>query len=100
MQFKKLAAITGSALMAAMSLAGPVLATSVTQLDNISDMVGVTDSTVSFPLFVIGANAATSDVAGAVDVAVNMAANAKTTSQVAVEGAAGQLCKFEAGFDI
>ena len=88
MQFKKLAAITGSALMAAMSLAGPVLATSVTQLDNISDMVGVTDSTVSFPLFVIGANAATSDVAGAVDVAVNMAANAKTTSQVAVEGAA------------
>lgn len=87
MQFKKLAAITGSALMAGMALAGPVLATSVTKLSNIADLVGVTDSTVSFPMFVIGANAATADVAGAIGVAVNMASNAKTTSSVAVEGA-------------
>jgi hypothetical protein len=87
MQFKKLAAITGSVLMAGLALAGPVLATNVTQLKNIGDMVGVTDSTVNFPLFVIGANAATSDVAGAIDVAVNMAANAKTTSTVTVPGA-------------
>ncbi|MBN2203375.1 MAG: S-layer protein [Candidatus Aenigmarchaeota archaeon] len=86
MQFKKLAAIAGSAIMAGMSLAAPVLATSVTSLDSISDMVGVSDSTVSFPLFVVGAGAATADVAAGIDVAVNMASNAKTTSQVSVEG--------------
>lgn len=82
MQFKKLAAIAGSAMMAGLALAGPVLATKVTELGKISGMVSVTDSTVSFPMFVIGASAATADVAGAVDVAVNMAANAKTTSSV------------------
>jgi hypothetical protein len=87
MQFKKLAAITGSALMAGLALAGPALATTVSQLGNINDLVTVTDSTVSFPLFVIGASAATSDVAGAVDVAVRLAANAKTTSTVTVSGA-------------
>jgi hypothetical protein len=87
MQFKKLAAITGSALMAGLSLAVPVLATSVTALKDINKLVGVTDSTVSFPMFVIGATAATSDVAGAVDVAVNLASNAKTTKQVTVSGA-------------
>ncbi|MFH0929550.1 MAG: S-layer protein [Candidatus Aenigmatarchaeota archaeon] len=86
MQFKKLAAIAGSALMAGMTLVAPALATSVTSLDSISDMVGVADSTVSFPLFVIGAGAATADVAAGINVAVNMAANAKTTSQVSVEG--------------
>ena len=83
MQFKKLAAITGSALMAGMALAGPVLATSVTSLANIGDMVSATE----FPTFVIGAGAATSDVAGAINVAVKMAAGSVTTSQVAVEGA-------------
>jgi len=82
MQFKKLAAITGSALMAGLSLAAPVLATTVTALKDINKLVSVTDSTVSFPMFVIGATAATSDVAGAVDVAVNLASNAKTTSTV------------------
>ena len=86
MQFKKLAAITGSALMAGLSLAAPVLATSVTALKDISKLVGVTDSTVSFPMFVIGATAATSDVAGAVGMAVNLASNAKTTKQVSVTG--------------
>lgn len=86
MQFKKLAAITGSALMAGLSLVGPVLATSVTALGNIADLVSVTDSTVSFPMFVVGAGALPADIAGAIGVAVNMASNAKTTSQVAVEG--------------
>jgi hypothetical protein len=86
MQFKKLAAITGSALMAGLSLVGPALATSVTAIGNIADMVSVTDSTVSFPMFVVGAGAATADVAGAIGVAVNMASNAVTTTQVAVEG--------------
>jgi hypothetical protein len=86
MQFKKLAAITGSALMAGLSLVGPALATSVTAIGNIADMVSVTDSTVSFPMFVVGVDASTADVAGAIGVAVNMASNAKTTSQVAVEG--------------
>jgi len=87
MQFKKIAAITGSALMAGLALAGPAMAATVTALSDINDMVSVTDSTVDFPLFVIGASAATSDVAGAVDVAVRMAANAKSTSTVSVSGA-------------
>jgi len=86
MQFKKLAAITGSALMTGLALAGPVLATSVTALSNIADLVSVTDSTLSFPIFVIGANAATDDVAAAVDVAVNMASNAKTSEDVSCVG--------------
>jgi hypothetical protein len=86
MQFKKLAAITGSALMAGLSLVGPALATSVTAIGNIADLVSVTDSTVSFPMFVVGATALPADIAGAIGVAVNMASNAKTTAQVAVEG--------------
>ncbi len=85
MQFKKLAAIAGSAIMTGLVLTGPVLATSVTELGKISDMVTVTDSTVSFPIFVIGASAAPADVAGAVDVAVNLASNAKTTSTVTTQ---------------
>jgi hypothetical protein len=87
MQFKKLAAITGSALMAGLSLAAPVLATSVTALKDINKLVGVTDSSVNFPMFVIGATAATSDVAGAVDMAVLLASNAKKSSVVTVTGA-------------
>ncbi|MFH1229823.1 MAG: S-layer protein [Candidatus Aenigmatarchaeota archaeon] len=72
--------------MAGLSLAAPVLATSVTKLGDISKLVGATDSAVSYPMFVIGANAATSDVAGAIDVAVNLASNAVVTKQVAVSG--------------
>jgi hypothetical protein len=82
MQFKKLAAIAGSAIMAGMTLAGPALASTITGVGNASNLVSVTDSTVSFPMFVIGSNAATADVAGAVDIAVNFAANAKVTSSV------------------
>jgi hypothetical protein len=87
MQFKKLAAITGSALMAGLSLAAPVLATSVTALKNINTMVSASGNTYTFPTFVIGATAATSDVAGAVDMAVNLASNAVVTKQVTVSGA-------------
>jgi hypothetical protein len=86
MQFKKLAAITGSALMAGLSLVGPALATSVTAIGNIADMVSVSGDDVAFPLFVIGPMALPSDIAGGIGVAVNLAANAKTTAQVAVEG--------------
>jgi hypothetical protein len=86
MQFKKLAAITGSALMAGMALVGPALATSVTAIGNIANLVSVTGTTVSFPMFVVGAGALPADVAGAIGVAVNMASNAKTVAQVAVEG--------------
>ena len=42
MQFKKIAAIAGSALMAGLSLAAPVLATSVTKLSDINKLVSVT----------------------------------------------------------
>jgi hypothetical protein len=82
MQFKKLAAVAGSALMAGLALAGPVLATQVSQLGKISDMVSVTNSVPSFPIFVIGASAQTADVAGAVDIAANLASNAVVTSSV------------------
>jgi hypothetical protein len=82
MQFKKFAAIAGSALMTGMALAGPALASKITEVGKVADMVSVTDSTVSFPMFVIGERAAPSDVAGAVDVAVNFAAKAKTTMSV------------------
>lgn len=82
MQFKKLAAVTGSAVMAGLALAGPALAAKITQVGNAADMVSVTDATVSFPMFVIGANAAPADVAGAVDIAVNFASYAKTTQSV------------------
>jgi len=86
MQFKKLAALTGSALMAGLSLAAPVLATSVTKLSDINKLVGVVGSTVNYPVFVIGANAQTSDVAGAVDVAVNLASNAVSSQTISVAG--------------
>jgi hypothetical protein len=84
MNSKKIVALIVSALM----LATPVAATSISQVGNINDLVSVTDSTVSFPIFVIGSTASTSDVAGAVGAAVRMAAQAKTTSYVTVSGVA------------
>lgn len=88
MQFKKIAAITGTALMTGLAIAGPALASSVTAINSISDLVSVTDSTVSFPIFVVGATAKTADVAGAVGVAVALASEAKTTTAVEVTGEA------------
>ena len=87
MKFKKLAALTGSALVAGMTLVAPALAATVSSLGEVQDMVKVTDSTVDFPIFVIGEAAASSDVAGAVGVAVRFAANSKTTTFVTVKGA-------------
>ena len=87
MQFKKIAAMAGSALMAGLTIATPVLGATVSEVGKINDLVTVADNTVSFPTFVVGANALTADVAGAINVAVKMAANAKTTEYVSVEGA-------------
>jgi hypothetical protein len=80
MQFKKLAAITGSALMAGLCLAAPVLAVSATKLNEISKMVSTTGTVL--PVFVIGAAAQPKDVAGAVDIAAGLAKYAKTTTTV------------------
>ncbi len=89
MQFKKLAAMAGSALMAGLTIAAPVLGATVSEVGKLNDLVTVTDSTVAFPTFVVGATAATEDVAGAINVAVRMAANAKTTEMISVEGGMG-----------
>ena len=69
MQFKKLAAIAGSALLGALAIAGPVAASTVTSVASINSMA----SSTSFPIFVVGASAQTADVAGAVNIAVGMA---------------------------
>lgn len=79
MQFRKLAAVAGSALMAGMAIAAPVMASTVSQVNKISDMV----SSTNFPMFVVGASAKTEDVAGAVDMAVKLASYSKTTEEVA-----------------
>jgi len=89
MQFKKLAAMAGSALIAGLTVAAPVLGATVNEVGKINELVTVEDSTVSFPMFVAGANALTTDVMGAVNVAVRLAANAKTTQMVSVEGGYG-----------
>lgn len=88
MQFRKIAAIAGSAIMAGLSIATPALATSVTQLNKFSDVVSVSGTTVNYPLFVYGANAKTSDVQGATNLALTMAGFAITTEEIATTGAA------------
>jgi len=82
MQFRKIAAVAGSALMAGLSLAGAALAQ--TNVGEINDIVKVSGSTVNFPLFVVGATAKSDDVAGAINVAVRLAADA--SKPVAVTG--------------
>ena len=72
MQFRKIAAMAGTALMAGLTLATPVMAASVSQVNKISDFATVTDHTPGF-LFVVGKDAKASDVAGAVNVAVMLA---------------------------
>ncbi len=86
MQFKKIAALAGSALMAGMSLAGAAMA--ATNVGNIAELATPSDHTANFPLFVIGATASPADVAGAVDIAVRMAAESKTTT-VTTTGTSG-----------
>ncbi len=84
MQFKKIAALTGTALMTTMSIAAPVLGASVTSVSKISDIVSVSadGTSVSFPLFVVGSNAKTEDVAGAINVATYLAGKATVTKSV------------------
>ena len=83
MQFRKIAALAGSALMAGMTLAGAAMAANVANVGQLTNMVSVTDHTVSFPLFVVGADASSADVAGAIDVAVRLAGEAATTKTIA-----------------
>lgn len=78
MQFRKIAAVAGSALMAGMTLAVPAMA--ATNVGNIASLATPSDSVANFPIFVIGKTAASSDVAGAIDIAVRMAAESKTTT--------------------
>lgn len=87
MQFKKLAALTGSAIVAGMAMVAPVLAASISSVGEAEDMVSVVGNDVDFPLFVVGGKAQTSDVAAAIGVGVKYAAKAKTTSTVTIEGA-------------
>ena len=77
MQFKKIAAMAGSALMAGLTIATPVLGATVSEVGKINDLVTVEDSTVAFPTFVVGANALTADVAGAINVAVKILCKVK-----------------------
>ncbi len=78
MQFRKIAAIAGSALMSGMTLASAAMA--ATNVGNIAELAKPSDSVANFPIFVIGKTAQTEDVAGAVDIAVRMAAESKTTT--------------------
>jgi len=87
MQFRKLAAVAGSALMTGLTLAGPALA-AVVNVADIGDLAGVTDSTAVMPTFVVGADAAPADVAAAINLAAYLAGNVYKTEKVAVEGAA------------
>lgn len=84
MQFRKIAAVAGSALMTGMTLAGAAIA--ATNVGNIASLAAPSDSVANFPIFVIGKTAQTSDVAGAVDIAVRMAAESKTTTTVTTTG--------------
>lgn len=86
MQFRKLAALAGSAIMTVAGATMPALAASVSQVNKISDLVSVTDSTTSFPLFVVGANAKTEDVAGAINVAVYFAGKSTVEKTVTTTG--------------
>ncbi len=88
MQFRKIGALAGSALMAGLTLAGAAMA--ATTVGTIGDLAKPTDSTAKFPLIVIGSKAtnpdvSTSDVAAAVNVALYLAAFSKTSEPV--EGA-------------
>ena len=84
MQFRRIAAVAGSALLAGATLATAGLAATVNTVGEITTKMG--NAKENFPIFVIGENAAASDVAGAIDIAVRLAANYKTQESVSVEG--------------
>ncbi len=81
MQYRKLAAVAGTALMAGLSLAGAALA--ATNVGDVMSLGKPSDSTQKFPLFVVGKDAKSSDVASALNIAVRMAAESKTTTGAA-----------------
>jgi len=66
MQFRKLAAAAGSALMAGMALATPAIAAMANgYVSEISDIPSVADGEPVFPIFVVGAQAHAADVIAA-----------------------------------
>ncbi len=81
MQFRKIAAVAGTALMTTMSFAGAALA-QVTTVADFTKLVSVTDNKVSFPLLVVGADAKPADVAVAVDLGVRLAGEAGATKEL------------------
>lgn len=81
MQFRKIAAVAGSALMTGMTLAGAVMA--ATTVGTIADLAKPSDSVANYPLIVVGKTAATADVAGAINIALKLAASSKATTTVA-----------------
>ncbi len=89
MQFRKIAAVAGSVLMAGATLATAGLAAKITSVGQITTEMGKSGE--NFPLFVVGADAKPADVVGAIDIAVRLAANYKTTEPVTVEGVGTQV---------
>ena len=88
MQFRKLAAVAGTALMAGLSMAGPALAAGVTNVADIGSLAGASDSTAVMPTFVIGKDAQPADVAAAINLASYLAGNVYKTESVSVTGGA------------
>jgi hypothetical protein len=86
---KKITAIICSALMMGLAIMEPVLATSINGVGTINNLVSVSGNTPTYPIFVIGATAATSDVAAAVDTAVGLTSGLVTTQNVTVPGTTG-----------
>ncbi len=86
MQFRKIAAVTGSAIMAGMTFAGAALA-AVTNVADFGQLASASDGKAQLPLFVVGAQAKTSDVAAAINLAARLAGNAVTTSKISTTSA-------------
>ena len=84
MQFRKLAALAGSAIIGSLAAVAPALA--VSNVSGIADMVSATN----YPIFVVGATADASDIAGAIGLAASLAANSvEETNVVTTSAAAG-----------
>lgn len=64
----------------------PVFAVSISEVGDISEMASVSDSTVSYPIFVIGRAAKPEDVAAALNVALGLAAGLTTEETVDIPG--------------
>jgi hypothetical protein len=86
MQFRKLAAVAGTAIMAGLTLAGPALAAGVTNVADIGMLAGASGTTAVFPTFVVGKDAQPADVAAAINLAAYLAGNVYQTQQISVTG--------------